>query len=190
MSLIDVALMMLNGIAQKVKFKGLQERAREKMDEIAAKRGMTAEQLADRLVPDLDLDDHGSKTLDFGPRSFRVGFDEGPVCLFVKKCFEKGQPFVATNAARQHRAAKRTRVQRKVAENEAHFAGVDVFRLEARVDLFVELGAVRASHRSVFDDRHFGVRCTGTEVGQIAGLHEFSDVAIGACLGVRAFAFR
>lgn len=72
----DVALMMLNGIAQKVKFKGLQERAREKMDEIAAKRGMTAEQLADRLVPDLDLDDNGSKTLDFGPRSFRVGFDE------------------------------------------------------------------------------------------------------------------
>lgn len=72
----DVALMMLNGIAQKVKFKGLQEKAREKMDQIAAKRGMTAEQLADRLVPDLDLEDDGSKTLDFGPRSFRVGFDE------------------------------------------------------------------------------------------------------------------
>ncbi|MBP9085442.1 MAG: DUF4132 domain-containing protein [Kofleriaceae bacterium] len=72
----DVALMMLNGIAQKVKFKGLQERAREKMNEIAAKRGMTAEQLADRLVPDLDLEDNGSITLDFGPRSFRVGFDE------------------------------------------------------------------------------------------------------------------
>ncbi len=72
----DVALMMLNGIAQKVKFKALQERAREKMDAIAAKRGMTAEQLADRLVPDLDLEDDGSKTLDFGPRSFRVGFDE------------------------------------------------------------------------------------------------------------------
>ncbi len=72
----DVALMMLNGIAQKVKFKALQERAREKMDGIAAKRGMTAEQLADRLVPDLDLEDDGSKTLDFGPRSFRVGFDE------------------------------------------------------------------------------------------------------------------
>jgi predicted DNA-binding WGR domain protein len=72
----DVALMMLNGIAQKVKFKGLQERARQKMEEIAGKRGFTAEQLADRLVPDLDLEDDGSKTLDFGPRSFRVGFDE------------------------------------------------------------------------------------------------------------------
>jgi hypothetical protein len=72
----DVALMMLNGIAQKLKFKGLQERAREKMHEIAQTRGITAEQLADRLVPDLDLEDDGSKTLDFGPRSFRVGFDE------------------------------------------------------------------------------------------------------------------
>jgi hypothetical protein len=72
----DVAMMMLNGVAQKVKFKGLQERAREKMDEIANKRGLTAEELADRLVPDLDLEDDGSKTLDFGPRSFRVGFDE------------------------------------------------------------------------------------------------------------------
>jgi hypothetical protein len=72
----DVAMMMLHGIAQRVKFKGLQERARAKMDEIAARRGLTAEELADRLVPDLDLDDDGSKVLDFGPRSFRVGFDE------------------------------------------------------------------------------------------------------------------
>lgn len=72
----DVALMMLDGIAQKVKFKGLQENARAKMGEIAAKRGITAEQLSDRLVPDLELEDDGSKTLDFGPRSFRVGFDE------------------------------------------------------------------------------------------------------------------
>jgi hypothetical protein len=72
----DVALMMLDGIAQKLKFKGLQERAREKMEEIANRRGLTAEELADRLVPDLDLEDDGSLTLDFGPRSFRVGFDE------------------------------------------------------------------------------------------------------------------
>lgn len=72
----DVALMMLNGIAQKVKFKGLQDRARETMDQIAERRGLTSEELADRLVPDLDLDEDGSKVLDFGPRSFRVGFDE------------------------------------------------------------------------------------------------------------------
>ncbi|BBL76841.1 WGR and DUF4132 domain-containing protein [Methylomagnum ishizawai] len=72
----DVALMHLNGIAQKVKFKGLQERAREKIAQVAAARGFTAEELADRLVPDLGLDDTGTAVLDFGPRRFSVGFDE------------------------------------------------------------------------------------------------------------------
>jgi predicted DNA-binding WGR domain protein len=72
----DVALMHLHGIAQKVKFKGLQEKARAKMDELAKARGLTAEELADRLVPDLGLDETGSLTLDFGARTFTVGFDE------------------------------------------------------------------------------------------------------------------
>ena len=72
----DVALMHLHGIAQKLKFKGLQDKAREKIDQIAEARGLTADELADRLVPDLGLDEDGSLTLDFGPRSFRVVFDE------------------------------------------------------------------------------------------------------------------
>lgn len=72
----DLALMHLNGVAQKIKFKGLQEKAREKMDEVAQNRGLTADELADRLVPDLDLDPDGSRTLDFGARQFRVSFDE------------------------------------------------------------------------------------------------------------------
>ncbi|NZA25471.1 DUF4132 domain-containing protein [Luteimonas sp. SJ-92] len=72
----DVALMLLNGIAQKVKFKGLQDRAREKIAQIAEARGFTTEELEDRLAPDLGLDEHGTMLLDFGPRAFRVGFDE------------------------------------------------------------------------------------------------------------------
>ena len=72
----DVALMHLNGIAQKVKFKGLQDKAREKIAELAEARGLTAEELEDRLVPDLDLDSTGSRSLDFGRRKFQVGFDE------------------------------------------------------------------------------------------------------------------
>jgi hypothetical protein len=71
----DVALMNLNGIAEKVKFKGLQERARQKIQQIAAARGLTREELADRLVPDLGLDERGTMVLDLGGRSFRVGFD-------------------------------------------------------------------------------------------------------------------
>lgn len=72
----DVALMLLNGIAQKVKFKGLQDKAREKIDQIAQARNLTTEELEDRLAPDLGLDQHGTLVLDFGPRYFRLGFDE------------------------------------------------------------------------------------------------------------------
>lgn len=72
----DVALMNLNGIAEKLKFKGLQEKAREKIATIAEARDLTPEELADRLAPDLGLDERGGLDLDFGERKFRVGFDE------------------------------------------------------------------------------------------------------------------
>ena len=72
----DVALMHLHGVAQKVPFKGIKERAAEKIAAIAKARGLSPEELADRLVPGFGLDDDGSLVLDFGPRSFRVGFDE------------------------------------------------------------------------------------------------------------------
>src|SRR6185369_17265109 len=75
----DVALMHLNGISQKIKFKALQDKAQEKLTEIAERRGLSAEELADRLVPELGLETDGSLVLDFGgsgSRAFRVGFDE------------------------------------------------------------------------------------------------------------------
>jgi len=72
----DLALMLLNGIAEKVRFASIQEGARARIAEIAKRRGLTSEELGDRLVPDLGLDERGETTLDFGPRSFRVGFDE------------------------------------------------------------------------------------------------------------------
>ncbi|ENN7399728.1 DUF4132 domain-containing protein [Escherichia coli] len=72
----DIALMQLNGIAQKLKFKALQERAKEKIANIAENRELTVAELEDRLAPDLGLDDNGSLLLDFGPRQFTVSFDE------------------------------------------------------------------------------------------------------------------
>jgi hypothetical protein len=72
----EIALVHLNGIAQRVKFKALKERAQEKIEEVANGLGLSREQLADRLVPDLGLDDGSSMSLDYGPRRFVVGFDE------------------------------------------------------------------------------------------------------------------
>lgn len=66
----DTALMLLSGIAQKVKFKGLQGSAREAMDRIAQAKGMTKAELEDRIVPDGGLDEQGARTFDFGPRQF------------------------------------------------------------------------------------------------------------------------
>jgi hypothetical protein len=75
----DVALMHLDRIAQKLKFKGLQEKARAKMQEVAEARGLTPDELGDRIAPTLDLDDDGSKTFevpDHGKtKTFRVTFD-------------------------------------------------------------------------------------------------------------------
>ncbi|NEC63441.1 DUF4132 domain-containing protein [Streptomyces sp. SID9727] len=72
----DVALLQLHGIAQRVKFKALKTRATEKIAEVAAGLGLTGEQLSDRLVPDLGLDADGSTVVDYGGRTFTVGFDE------------------------------------------------------------------------------------------------------------------
>ncbi|MGW0522125.1 DUF4132 domain-containing protein [Crossiella sp. NPDC003009] len=72
----DVALAHLHSISQRVKFKALRERAVEKIAAVAEGLGLSSDELADRLVPDLGLDQHGTLTLDYGPRTFTVGFDE------------------------------------------------------------------------------------------------------------------
>ena len=72
----DAALARINEIAQKSRFDALRGRAQEVMAVVAAARGLSAEQLADRLVPDLGLDDAATLVVDYGSRTFVVGFDE------------------------------------------------------------------------------------------------------------------
>ena len=67
----DTALMQLNGIAQKLKFKGLKRRRGETWRRSPRASGLTREQLEDRIVPDCDLDERGTRIFDFGPRQFR-----------------------------------------------------------------------------------------------------------------------
>ncbi|MDO8209085.1 DUF4132 domain-containing protein [Conexibacter sp. CPCC 206217] len=66
----ETALMLLNGIAQRLRFKGLQNEARTAMEQIARERGLSRAQLEDRIVPDAGLDADGSRSFDYGPRQF------------------------------------------------------------------------------------------------------------------------
>ncbi len=72
----DTALMQLNGIANKVPFKALKQRANECMEEIAASMGLSKAELEDRVVPDCGLDERGRRVFDFGPRKYE--FIMGP----------------------------------------------------------------------------------------------------------------
>jgi len=72
----DGALMHLTHIADHCKVTRVSNRARELVASIAEQRGLTHAELADRIVPLLGLDDPQSRVLDFGPRQFRVAFDE------------------------------------------------------------------------------------------------------------------
>ncbi|MBB4753015.1 DUF4132 domain-containing protein [Actinoplanes lobatus] len=72
----DEALMQVHRISQKAKSRPLREAATARIAEVAEALGLSAEQLADRLVPDFGLDADGRLRLDYGPRQFVVGFDE------------------------------------------------------------------------------------------------------------------
>jgi hypothetical protein len=127
----DVALMHLHGIAQKLKFKGLQEKARQKIAQIAESRGLTVDELADRLVPDLDLDADGSRSLDFGPRQFRVGFDEAlrPV-VFDAQTSRAGELPKPAKADDAKLAAAATETWKTLKKDAKAIASGQILRLE------------------------------------------------------------
>ncbi|WP_067547595.1 DUF4132 domain-containing protein [Nocardia crassostreae] len=72
----DAALLAVKLISEEVKTKRVRDGARERIEAVSDRLGLTADQLADRLVPDLGLRADGTLELDFGPRRFVVGFDE------------------------------------------------------------------------------------------------------------------
>lgn len=132
----DVAMMHLHGIAQKLKFKALQEKAREKIDQIAGQRNLTRDELADRLVPDLGLDPDGVLLLDYGPRQFEARFDEQlkPYLAEVGGRFIKSLPKPGKSDDEQlARAAKK--MWQGLKKDARHLAGGQILRLERAMTL-------------------------------------------------------
>ena len=71
----ETALLYLATLGRTAPQQKLRNFATERIADIAAGLGLTADELADRLVPDLGLDARGSLTLDYGPRQYFVRFD-------------------------------------------------------------------------------------------------------------------
>jgi hypothetical protein len=71
----DMALVHLQGLSRSGQYAKRKKLALAKLKEVAAERGLSADELADRLVPDFGLDADGTMTLDYGPRQFTVAFD-------------------------------------------------------------------------------------------------------------------
>jgi hypothetical protein len=70
------AMRALQQLAERTKFKALKAEASRQITALAARLGLSREQLADRLVPDLGLGDPDALVLDYGPRRFTVVLDE------------------------------------------------------------------------------------------------------------------
>jgi hypothetical protein len=127
----DTALVQLNGIAQRLKFKGLQNKAREFMDAIARDRNLTRDQLEDRIVPDLDLNERGSRVFNFGPRRFEVvlGPDLKPLVRDEERKVRADlpKPSAKDDAAKANAAVAEWKVLKKALREAVK---VQAFRLE------------------------------------------------------------
>lgn len=94
----DVALMHVGRWARAGRRQWLKDGAAEVLETVAAARGLTADELEDRTAPDLDLVPDGTRLLDFGPRRFRVSFDERLAPFLLD---ESGQRLRAIPSARK-----------------------------------------------------------------------------------------
>ena len=66
------ALLIVDSISRKFKFRQVKAAAGAALENAARELGITAEELADRIVPDLGFSAEGTRTFDYGPRSFTV----------------------------------------------------------------------------------------------------------------------
>lgn len=66
------ALVAVDSIARKFKFRQVKAAAAAALERAAQELGITAEELADRIVPTLDFAPDGTRVFDYGPRKFTV----------------------------------------------------------------------------------------------------------------------
>ena len=66
------AIVIVDSISRKFKFRQVKTAAAQALENAATELGISAEELADRIVPDLGFGRDGKRTFDYGKRSFTV----------------------------------------------------------------------------------------------------------------------
>ncbi len=144
------ALLVVDSIARKFKFRQVKTAAAAALQNAAKELGITAEELADRIVPDLGFSADGKRVFDYGPRSFTVRLtptlelsianDAGKT---VKNLPSPGKTDDPEKAAASYEAFKtmkkqiRTTVSTQKARLEAALAALRCWDAEAWQALFV-----------------------------------------------------
>ena len=86
----DSALRLVADLTDAKVPKGLRTKAQDLLAQAAEARGLSQDDLEDRLVPGLDLDARAQTVLDYGPRQFQLSLDEN-LKPFLRK-LENGKP--------------------------------------------------------------------------------------------------
>jgi hypothetical protein len=127
----DAALLEIHKTAERVQSKALARHAKKTMDAIAKARGLSREGLADMLVPDLDLDENGSRVFDFGARRFQVRFDEQLAASVVDEAGNERKDLPKPNAGDDADLAEEARKAFGAMKKEARAIAKDrIVRLE------------------------------------------------------------
>ncbi len=115
----DIALMQINSIAQKIKYKSLKTKAEGCMTAIGNARNLTREQLEDRIVPDCGFGETGDRAFEYsaGGRSFGVRFGDelqlvvqdaqGKVIRSLPKATAKEDPTIVAAAIEDWKLMKK-----------------------------------------------------------------------------------
>ena len=82
------ALLIVDGISRKFKFKQVKAAAGKALEFAASQLGITTEELADRIVPDLGFNENMERVFDYGERQFTVAIT---TALEIEVFDEKGK---------------------------------------------------------------------------------------------------
>ena len=141
-----------------------------------AEQVLVGEALVELLLGDAGLPrDLQQLLLGVAPRS-------GPGLLRLEQGVDHGVIAVVAGAAGEHEGCGGEIVERELAQHVTDLAGVDIFGLQLGEHFGLEIGAVRAGHRGVFNDGDGRVVLADDDVGQRARGHERGDVGVGLVL--------